>query len=214
MPMLEVLISILIAGLVVSYIEHLYRQHRIGGESARKIVHITHGVYVTTWPFFVGWRSIIYLELAFLVVVALARWLKIFGSQRAVARLSWGEFFYPLGIILLIVTHQPRWVFVLAVLHLALADAFAALIGLRYGKPHRYKVWGQYKSIAGTVAFFVTSSILVALACIVARTYITSSTLVALALLPFCSTVIENIGVYGLDNLLIPAVVILLFRGS
>lgn len=212
--MLEVLISILIAGIVVSFIEHLYRQHRIGGETARKIVHITHGAYVATWPFFVSWRSIVYLEIAFFILVGLARWLKIFGSQRAIARLSWGEFFYPLGIILLIVTHQPRWIFVVAVLHLALADAFAALIGLQYGKNNSYKVFGQNKSVAGTATFFLTSMVLVGLAFVLASGYITHATMTALLLLPLCTTFIENVGVYGVDNLLIPIVTILLFRIS
>ena len=212
--MLEVLISLLVAGLVVSYIEHIYRKKRITSETARKIVHITHGVYVASWPFFVSWRSIIYLELAFLVVVALARWFKIFGSQRAVARLSWGEFFYPIGIILLVLTHQPRWVFVIAVLHLALADAFAALIGLRYGKRNTYKMFGQNKSVAGTVAFFVTSLIIVDFAFLLAQNYITPATMTALLLLPLSTTIIENIGVYGLDNLLIPIMVIVLFSNQ
>lgn len=209
--MLEVLISVGLAGMVFIYIEKLYKDHRISNETARKIIHITHGVYVATWPFFVSWRSVIYLEIAFLVMVAFARIFKVFGSQRAVARLSWGEFFYPLGVILLVVTNQPRWVFVLAVLHLALADAFAALVGIRYGKGNRYKVFGQTKSVAGTIAFFVTSVILVSLTFILVPTHINDTTANVLILLPITTTFIENIGVYGVDNLLIPLAVVLLF---
>lgn len=209
--MLEVLISVGLAGMVFVYIEKLYKDHRISNETARKIIHITHGVYVATWPFFVSWRSVIYLEIAFLVMVAFARIFKIFGSHRAVARLSWGEFFYPLGVILLVVTNQPRWVFVLAVLHLALADAFAALVGIRYGKGNRYKVFGQTKSVAGTIAFFVTSVILVSLTFILVPTHINDTIVNVLILLPITTTFIENIGVYGVDNLLIPLAVVLLF---
>ena len=210
--MLEVLLSVVVAGIVFIYIEKLYKDRKISNETARKIIHITHGVYVATWPFFVGWRSVILLELAFLALVAFARIFKIFGSQRAVARLSWGEFFYPLGVILLVLTNQPRWVFVLAVLHLALADAFAALVGIRYGKGNRYKVFGQTKSVAGTIAFFVTSVILVSLTFIMVPSHITSATTTVLILMPITTTLIENIGVYGVDNLLIPLAVALLFN--
>lgn len=209
--MLEVLISLVLAGLAVSLIEYLYRTKRLGGETARKIVHITHGLYVATWPFFVSWRSIIYLELVFLVVVALERQFKVFGSQRAIARLSWGELFYPIGIILLIITHQERWVFVLAVLHLALADAFAALVGVRFGKQNNYKIFGQRKSVAGTLAFFTTSMILTLSAMLLVGNTLTDSAWLVLLLLPIGTTAAENIGVFGIDNLLIPLVFIGLF---
>ncbi len=209
--MLEVLVSLVLAGLAVSFIEYLYRTKRLDGETARKIVHITHGLYVATWPFFVSWQSIIYLELVFLVAVLLERQFKVFGSQRAIARLSWGELFYPLGIILLIITHQARWVFVLAVLHLALADAFAALVGVRFGKHNSYTVFGQRKSLAGTVAFFVTSMVLTLCAMLVVGPTLTDSAWLVLLLLPIGTTLAENVGVFGIDNLLVPLVFIGLF---
>ncbi len=209
--MLEVLISLFAAGLAVAFVESLFRSKRIGGETARKIVHIVHGLYVVTWPFFVGWQSIIYLELAFLLLVVFERQFKIFGSQRAISRLSWGEVFYPIGIILLVITHQSRWVFVLAVLHLALADAFAALVGVKYGKNNTYKMLGQRKSVYGTLAFFVTSVLLVGAAQIMLGGQLSDSARLALLVVPIGTTLAENIGVFGIDNLLVPLVFIGLF---
>ena len=99
----------------------------------------------------------------------------------------------------------------MAVMHLALADAFAALVGLRLGKNNRYKVFGQTKSVAGTTAFFITSVALVGLTFILAPAYVTTTTITVLILLPITTTIIENIGVYGVDNLLIPLAVVVLF---
>jgi dolichol kinase len=42
-------------------------------------------------------------------------------------------------------------------LHVALADGFAAIIGTKYGRAWAYKVFGQTKTIIGSMTFWVVS---------------------------------------------------------
>lgn len=208
--MLEVTLS-LIGGLaILGYLEALHRQGKIDTEVARKTVHISVSLVLATWPFFVSWNTILIVEVVYLFAALAVRKFMPLSSQHGIERRSWGEFFFSFGVIATILLGAQRWIFVLAILHLGLADAVAALVGVKYGKKNSYKVLGQRKSIAGTAAFFAVSASLVALTFIFVPGYVTTATLVPLLLLPFATTIAENIGVYGTDNLLIPLTVILL----
>lgn len=97
-----------------------------------------------------------------------------------------------------------------AVLHLSLADGFAALIGVHFTHTFGYKIFGQVKTVIGTITFYLTS------VCIIAATmhfdpaaYSTTAPYVVL-ILPIVTTAIENAGIYGSDNLLVPATVIVI----
>ncbi len=207
--MFEVLVTIAIGFCILFLVETLHKRGVMRVELSRKIIHMTHGIGVATWPFFVSWHTIVVLELGFLVCVGVARWFKLFGSQHGVNRITWGEFFFLSGIILAILLGAKRWVFVLALLHLALADAAAALVGIRFGKSNGYKVFGQQKSIIGSAAFFVVSALLIAAVFIIAPSDATVISKLPLLLLPFVTTLAENLGAYGTDNLLIPLTVVL-----
>ncbi len=190
-------------------VEALHARGIISTELSRKILHLVAGLVLVIWPFFISWKSIVIIETIFIAVVGITRWLKMFGSQHGINRVTWGEFFFPIGVILAITLGAPRWVFILAILHLGLADSAAALVGTRYGKTNSYKVFGQKKSLAGSLAFFVVSVMLVGAVLIIAPNDLTSVSTLPLLLLPFMTTLSENLGAYGTDNLLIPLTVVL-----
>ncbi len=207
--MIEVIVTLIFGVLILGLLEKLHQQGKIETETSRKIIHIVTGFILVSWPFFVGWTTILIVEVFYLVLAALVRKFFPLESQHGVKRKSWGEFFFSFGVIGSILLGAPRWVFVLAILHLALADAAAALIGVKYGKKNQYKIFKQTKSIAGTGAFFLVSCVLVVLTFVFVPNYVTDANRLAILLLPFITTSMENIGAYGTDNLLIPLSVIL-----
>jgi len=96
-------------------------------------------------------------------------------------------------------------------LHLAFADSIAALIGKKFGKKHTYKVFGNTKSIAGTIAFWVVSFIITTWVVFIAPAGIIEGWYILL-MLPIIAAAVENFGVYGLDNFLVPVVVAALLK--
>lgn len=212
--MLELVISTAIALLVVAIAEGYigFGNKRFSPEVARKMVHVVHGLAVATWPFFVSMQTIIVVELIFILAVSIARKLNLFPDLRSVYRLTWGEFFFPLGVIAVALLNPNQWIFAAAMLHLGLADAAAAVVGTRYGK-HSYKVFGHKKSLEGSLAFLVVS-VAITLWVVMATPYGVSNLGLLLVVLPVLATITENVGVLGMDNVLIPVLVTLVLRAN
>lgn len=137
----------------------------------------------------------------------------MFTELRQIDRKTWGEFFFPIGVISLALLAPPIWLFVIAVLLLGLADGAAAIIGKRF-KSHTYKVFGHKKSVAGTLAFF-TVAVVVVLAVLVAipESVPTRQFLLAVIGVPLLTALTENVSPYGSDNFTIPLVVYCAFQG-
>jgi phytol kinase len=177
-----------------------WRNRNLRNEFSRKFVHITVGSFVAFWPFFLSWNQIRVLSVAFLIVVAISKYLQIFTAIHSVQRPTWGELFFAAAVgIITLVTHD-KWIYMAALLQMGLADGLAAVIGTHFGKPQRYLVWGHAKSVVGTITFFVVSMIILLIYYHHTHDMLTFKVPAIAAL----STVIENIGVNGFDNLLVP----------
>jgi phytol kinase len=198
-------LSVFIALIVVAYAEGYFKTKKLSPEVARKLVHVAHGLVAATWPFFVSMRTIIIVEILFIFAVTFARVFNLFPDLRSVYRLTWGEFFFPLGVIGVALLNPGDWIFAAAMLHLGLADSAAAVVGTKFGK-HRYKVFGHDKSIEGSLAFWVVSFVITAWVVFFSPIAIAEQGFVLL-MLPLLATASENIGVFGIDNLFIPILV-------
>jgi phytol kinase len=172
------------------------------GEFGRKFVHILVGSFVAFWPFFMTWADIRLLSLAFLVVVIISEKLNVFKVVHSIQRPTFGEIYFALVVGLLTFVTRDKGIYAAALLQMSLADGFAAVIGTRYGKGNEYHIAGHVKSVVGTLTFIVTSgAIFVGYAAFstaglpTAREVVTG---VAGAVL------LENFGLFGLDNLLAP----------
>jgi phytol kinase len=208
--MIAVLVGLILLFSIVLLVELLHSRGHISTEMARKTIHLATGLLLVAWSFLVSWHSIVYAEIFLIGAVSATRWLKLFNSQNGVNRITWGEFFFPIGVILAILLKAPRWVFILAILHLAVADAAAALVGKKYGQSTSYKVFGHKKSLVGSAAFFIVSIVLVSATLVIAPAKFSAMNKVSLLLLPIITTFAENFGVYGSDNLLVPLVIVFL----
>src|ERR1035437_6998125 len=153
------------------------------GEFNRKFAHITIGSFVAFWPYFLSSTDIKLLSAAFLVVVAVSRYLNIFKAIHSVQRPTWGEFWFALvvGGLAFMVPQHPH-IYTVALLEMALADGLAAVIGTHYGNRYRYVVFGSPKSIIGTLTFFVTSCAILAGYAFVSTNVLSLPTLLLIAL--------------------------------
>lgn len=175
------------------------------GEGARKLAHMLIGIQVAIWPLYLDWFEIrlISIGLAFGFIVSMRlRWFRSIGS---VSRLSYGEVLFALMIGALTLVTQSDAIYAAAMLHLSIADGAAALMGLRFGRTTTYRVFGHTKSLVGSLSFFVASlGILVAYAVIVPG----GLPLHIIALGALGATLLENLGILGLDNIFVPAYVV------
>lgn len=211
---LSILWTLLSVGFVLAilyFAEKGSRAKHLHPELTRKFVHVTVGSFVAFWPFYLSWREIATLSLAFLLVIALSARFDIFRSIHSVRRNTVGEFLFALSIGVVSIVSSNKWVFMAAMLNLALADGMAALVGILKGEHNEYKVFGHTKSRAGTTAFLVTSFTISIVYLVFSHSHIGITTLV---IVPVVATISENLAIKGTDNLVIPVVVALILSGS
>lgn len=184
--------------------EYLARTFPGQPEINRKFIHITVGSFVAFWPLILTWNQIILMSLAFVFVVGFSKFFHVFRGIHGVKRATWGEVYFAavVGIIAL-VTHDG-WIYMAAILHMSLADGFAAIIGIKYGKRMQYTVFGSLKSWIGTATFLVFS---VAILFFYAQHAAYQGGVASLLLLAGGATLLENFGYRGLDNLTVPLLV-------
>lgn len=200
----------------------LIDSHGRDNEQLRKLVHVLHGVGLAVLAFVVPLQFIVVIEVVFFFSVIVARyvaehftkvpWIKYMQRMYSVGRISFGEFFYPISAILLVFMAQSKWEFAAAILILGIADTAAALVGKRYGKGNSYLVFGQMKSIAGSMAFLATTLVIVWGFVMLHGVELGTVSLGLIVLTSVLITSAENLGVYGSDNLLIPVVAVLLLN--
>jgi phytol kinase len=178
-----------------------WRTRPIHDEVARKFVHITVGSLVAFFPYFLTHQEIMLLSGSFLVVVALSRKFNIFSAIHSVQRPTWGEFWFALVVGLLAIVPDHHHIYTVALLVMSLADGMAAVVGIRFGRSTRYKVFKSEKSLVGTLTFFIVCCLILVGYTLVSPTPSIVAWIIPLSL---AGTLIENVAPDGLDNLLVP----------
>ena len=201
---MTLILTLLVVFVLLVCNEWWWRSQRSHTEINRKFIHITVGTFVAFWPLFLSWQQIRWLSLAFLIVVALSKYLHIFKAIHSVQRPTWGEIFFAVAVgAVTFITHD-KWIFAAAVLQMALADGLAAIIGVQYGRKQSYLIFGQAKSVIGTATFIFVSVYILFAFMYISDTPLPYATIFGLAA---AAGVIENFGVFGLDNLLVPVLI-------
>lgn len=188
--------------------EILWRSKVLQGEAARKVLHIFIGCYIAAWPFLMPFRTVQFISIALLIVVYISHTLHIFHAINGVKRKTWGDVLYAVAIGVTASLTKNPWVFTIAILHMSLADGLAGLMGTHYGKQNSYTIFGYEKSVVGTVTFALCSyAILLA----TAPHHPAGIPIIALYVLPLIAAAIENLGIAGTDNVLIPLLIVAVF---
>lgn len=210
--MIAGLISVAAVFILLIVAEKIKKYEHLNAEVARKFVHITVGSFVAFWPFFIPYNVIYLICAAFIAVILFTRISGLFPSIHNVPRKTWGDILFPVGIASTLWLAEGPWIFTAAILHLSLADGFAALIGERYGKNNGYKILGYRKTLAGNTAFFLISmGITMALIWFEPGSFANIATSVLL-LVPIFATTVESLSVRGSDNILVPITLTLLLN--
>jgi dolichol kinase len=199
--------AVLVVFVLLLLSEMWWRRRQVHGEFSRKFVHITVGSFVAFWPFFLSWRDIELLSVAFLLSVAASKYLRLFQAIHSVQRPTLGEFFFALAVGLVALTTHNKWIYAAALLQMGLADGLAAVIGVRYGNRLKYLVFKHPKSLAGTLTFFVVS-----FGILTGFSHWSGMPLglVYILTVSVAASILENLAVLGLDNLLVPLFIALL----
>jgi dolichol kinase len=138
--------------------EWLWQKRILKGEYARKFVHITVATFAAFWPLFITRPQIIIINIVFICALVMIKKLRLFKSIQSVKRASYGEIWYAIGIILCAILFKDNAIYAIAVLHMALADGFAAIIGVRLEhKAIHFSFRSSKKSCIGTLTFFLIS---------------------------------------------------------
>jgi dolichol kinase len=198
------LLSLVAIYFLIRFAENLRREHHLKPEVTRKFVHMSVGSYVAFWPFFMPDWAIYFICFGFISVVMASRLLGWFKSIHAVDRKTWGDILFPIGIASTLLVANNKWVFAIAMLHLALADGVAALVGEKWGQKTVYKINGYKKTIVGNGAFFATSALIMIIAIFGLDVGFSQLGLAGVFWIPLVATALETVAVRGLDNLIVP----------
>lgn len=156
--MLELAIAVFGVGIILIVGELLWRIRITKGEYARKFVHILTASFASTWVFFMTNRQVIALSLLIILIVIIVKQLDLFKSINAIKRTTYGELWFPIGIGISALIFSNPYIYAIAILHMGVADGFAAIMGVSLKeKAVKFKIFGYYKSIAGSLTFFVIS---------------------------------------------------------
>lgn len=210
--MLELFLTLLIIAIILVLSELLLREKIIHGEIARKFVHILTGVFISSWAFYLEIEQIQAISLLLIIGVLISQRLKIFKAIRNVDRNSWGEILFAVSVGVTATLAPSSWVYTIAILNMSLADGLAAVVGSAYGGSTKYKVFGYKKTLVGSGVFYLTSFSIMLLWILFGIGQWQYYYIFLLFWVPLLSSLSENIAVNGLDNLVVPIVVIATFE--
>lgn len=185
-------------GLVFLICERLLNISKIDKSIQRKILHISLALAVITVSFYVPLSSFLFIGLAFLLGAILSRSLKLFPNLSDRRNESYGELFFSVGIILAALVATSRTAFIMAMLILGFADTLAAIIGQRVASP---KIIFN-KSVAGSLTCLIVT-------CLILIIFGYPPSLLFIGILV---TLAEMFSPWGIDNAVIPFLVVILLR--
>lgn len=211
--MLSITIVLIALTLLLGLSAILVNKGKIGGESARKLVHVGMGMICITFPWlFRSSFPVVILAATAVLSIFLIRFTRLRVSLGAslfsIKRLSVGELIFPIAVAWLFAMHiandQPSAVFyTIPLLLLTLADTAGAIAGTRFGKVI-YQTASGKKSVEGSIAFFFTAYVCTFLPLLFFTDLTTIHiTFISLTVTLFI-TAVEGISGMGMDNLLIP----------
>lgn len=174
-------------------------------EWSRKLVHIGSGAVVPmAWALGIDRRIALAAAATVTVLAALNHRLRLLPAVEDVGRASYGTVAYGASITVLFWLYWPAdpASVVAGVLVMALADGLAGLLGPLLPSPS-WQVFGQRRSLLGTGVMAAASLTVLA----VLNLAVASLSWPALLGLAAAATALEQMAVYGIDNLTVPLAV-------
>jgi phytol kinase len=204
---------------IIGLAELLRRISQRPPEFTRKFIHIGVGMWVLGTVFlFETWYLALIPPITFVIINALSYWRGTIKAMEAEDRANLGTIYFPISFTVLVYYFWSQPVLMVAsLMPLTWGDALAAIIGQRYGH-HNYRVGGQIRSVEGSVVMFFWSWVSTSLALYI-MPYLLDKPLInwLVALIyggavALACTLVEALSPWGIDNLTIPAVALLVLH--
>ncbi|MFP4301853.1 MAG: diacylglycerol/polyprenol kinase family protein [Spirochaetaceae bacterium] len=187
----------------------------------RKFVHI--GVshwWLIAIPFFDSVAFALIGPVAFILLNAFSLKRQLFSAmempQEPGKPFNLGTVFFPVSLLLLVLitflTEMPRWIGGMAMLILGWGDGMAAIAGMPAGT-RRYAVFGQRKSLLGSVAMFLFALTILLIYSYIHLPVSTGHIWLASVTTALIATAVEGLTPLGLDNLTVPILVAFFYYG-
>jgi phytol kinase len=212
-PMFAAVMCLVGVGIILVIAEQLWNHKILKGEEQRKFVHIGVGIFVAFWPWLIDWKTIQVFGILMLCGVLINRFHKSLHFDGNIRSESYGDICFPIAVTLVATVTDVKLFFAIAILHLALADGLAAVVGKNLGQKFRYQVFHQSKTVFGSMTFWFLSTCILGTGLLFANDFITFQSYVSvLFILPPILTVLENVTTYGLDNITVPLATVLILQ--
>jgi dolichol kinase len=178
----------------------------------RKFIHIGVGMWIVgTALLFETWYYALIPPATFVIINGISYWRGTFKAMEAEDRGNLGTILFPISFGAITYYFWPQPVLmVAAMMPLTWGDAMGAIVGQRHGH-YRYTIGGRTRTLEGSIAMFLWSWVMTALALFV-MPYLAAKPpihwLLALiygAAVALVCTLVEALTPWGLDNLTIPA---------
>lgn len=197
-------------GLLMGGLKLLERTGRVHPEVLRKLLHVAMGVTVLSFPwlFTQRWPVLVMAGLATMGLLVMhlvpALRLSVGTVVSGVKRASLGDVYFPITVgVLWVLSRGDVLLFSVPVLVLTLADATAALVGVRYGSVH-YSTHDGRKSAEGSFAFFLVAFLSVHVPVLLATDTGRIESLMLGVIVGLLVMLLESVSWRGVDNLLVP----------
>ncbi|MBI1880255.1 MAG: hypothetical protein HYR94_18885 [Chloroflexi bacterium] len=212
-PWLGIILVLGMLGMLIGALRWYKLRYQPHPELVRKLLHIGMGLTALTFPwlFTSAWPVLL---LAAITVPGLLLFRRVKALKQQLGGVidgvkrprSWGEIYFPLGVAALFLLSDGEPLrYSIPLLLLALGDAVAALVGVRYGLLH-YTTLEGHKSAEGSLAFFIVAFFSAYIPLLLFSQTGRAETLLISLILGLLLMIVEAIAWHGLDNLLIPVV--------
>jgi len=198
-----------VAAIVVIFAvaEALRKYAHIKIEATRKFVHISAGLITLSFPYlFTSHVSVLVLSAGFLFLLLLSQRYHFLDSVNAIRRRSFGSLAYPVIIYVCFWMYLQKdnlLFYYLPLIIFIISDPLAAFVGMKT-KWIPYRLGKDAKTVAGSLAFLVSSFLLAGGVLVVYEQLPFASVVSCSLLLAAGTTLAEAVSPWGLDNLFIP----------
>ncbi len=201
---------------IIGGAEALRRSRGYSSGFTRKVIHIGVGMmsWVLHYLFDTPWFFVVACA-AFMIINFLDWRYGFFAAMASSDRSNLGTVYFPFAaaIVAVVFWEQPP-LMVAALMPLTWGDGMAPVVGKAYGR-RLYMVHTSTRSVEGSMGFFVGCLLFTWLALwVVAGTPVVSpnAALVPALVITITTTLVEAVSIWGLDNLTITAVAILILQ--
>lgn len=201
-----ILISIVFVFLIIGIASFLKKMNILDMEGSRKFIHIgVSNWWIIAMIFFDNNISAAIVPGLFVIINYISYKKQIFNAmERDGSRKDLGTVYYAISLLILSLTtfnnKELSYIGALGILIMGYGDGFAAIVGTSFGK-HRFKIFGNHKSIEGSLTMFLFSFIV---SIIILYIFNPVSILFFSFTLALLSTILELFSPIGLDNLTVP----------